>query len=144
MSTRFDVDTSEFDALMARLRRETPGLALKALRVAEAIPIGEIKIEMAKAKHGRRYGNHIASAPGEAPAIDTGELAGSVRELGAASSSLETWVEYGSDVPQGAYMEFGTSTIAPRPWLVTTTQRLWRPIVATFSNALRRSLEALG
>jgi len=141
MSTRFDVDTSDLDALVRDLLHRTPAMAEAALRTAAAIPIGEIKIEMAKAKHGRRYRNHIASAPGEAPAIDTGELAGSVRELGSAHSSREAWLEYGSDVPQAAYMELGTSTIEPRPWLVSTTQRVRPALVRAFVTALRAYVE---
>jgi HK97 gp10 family phage protein len=56
---------------------------------------------------------HQASAPGEAPATDTGRLASSVswnvdRERG---GFVYTNVDY------GRILEFGTTNIGPRPWL---------------------------
>ena len=132
------VDDHEFREAVARLRRMMPGKVLGGLRVGEAIVIGEIKIAMAEPKHGRRYGYHVASAPGEAPAIDTGELAGSVQELGSASSAREVWVEYGSDVPQAAFTELGTSRMAPRPWLRSISYRKRGEVVAAFTAYLRQ------
>ena len=35
---------------------------------------GQIKTSMAAAKHGHQYGAHVASAPGESPAIDSSNL----------------------------------------------------------------------
>lgn len=64
---------------------------------------------------GRRYGAHIASAPGEAPATDTGRLASSVqfRRIGRMESEVFT------DVFYGAMLEWGTQNIDQRP--------AWRP-----------------
>ena len=65
-------------------------------------------------KIGKRWKPHQASAPGEPPAIDSGELAQSinfqVKDNGAVG-------EVGSDKKHGLYMEYGTSKIKPRPWL---------------------------
>lgn len=56
---------------------------------------------------------HRASAPGEAPATDTGRLAGSVsvRKSGTMTAYVFTSVEY------GPHLEFGTQNMAARPWL---------------------------
>ena len=137
------VDDREFRAAVAHLRRAMPGQVLRGLRVGEAVLIGAIKIAMAEPKHGRRYGYHVASAPGEAPAIDTGELAASVRELGSAASPLEVWVEYGSDVPQAAFTELGTSRMAPRPWLRRISNEKRGEALTAFTAYLRQWLARL-
>lgn len=63
-------------------------------------------------KRGKK-GFHVASAPGEFPASDSGAL---VRDI-----SLERFadsVTVGSrKEPHGYYLEFGTSRMAARPWL---------------------------
>jgi hypothetical protein len=83
---RFGAAAREIDAAASKLVRET------ALEIES-----DIKADMAGAKHGRTYRRrrtrdskgrfvkrgsavtHTASAPGEAPAIDTGALANSVQ-----------------------------------------------------------------
>jgi len=57
--------------------------------------------------------SHRASAPGEAPATDTGRLASSVsvRASGTMTAYVFTPIEY------GPHLEFGTQNMAARPWL---------------------------
>ena len=130
---------------LQRLRADTARAALDALREGEENTIGEIRIRMAAAKSGRAYRRgrkvHIASAPGEAPAIDTGELAGSVREFDGAATSTAAWVTFGTDVPHGVYTEFGTSRMAPRPWLRVTTREMFPRVVRDVARALKRFYE---
>lgn len=66
-------------------------------------------------KTGRIYGAHQASAPGEAPATDTGTLAGSIRTERAGGNEIRTDVVVGAEY--GAALEFGTSEIEPRPFI---------------------------
>lgn len=72
---------------------------------------------------GRRFRSHQASAPGEAPAIDTAALSKSITHQiteGAQGFDLDIGPSQQSgrdDV--AAWLEFGTSKIAPRP--------AWRP-----------------
>lgn len=55
---------------------------------------------------------HRASAPGEAPATDTGRLVGSIQaNIEGKSAEVSANTEY------AAYLEFGTRTIEPRPFL---------------------------
>lgn len=79
-------------------------------------------------KYGPRR-SHTASAPGEAPASDTGRLAGSIDARfiptlgGLLSGVVFTPLEY------GAHLEFGTQSIQPRPWLfpaLESQRRAWR------------------
>lgn len=63
---------------------------------------------------GTRWKPHQASAPGEAPAIDTGELAQSINIKVSDDGGTG---EVGTDKKHGLYMEYGTSRVAARPWL---------------------------
>jgi hypothetical protein len=62
---------------------------------------------------------HQASAPGQAPATDTGSLLRSLyfKALGAADFAI------GSDIPYSYYLEFGTRKIAKRPAWVPAVER---------------------
>lgn len=72
-------------------------------------------------KTGRVYGNHQASAPGQYPASDTGRLAGSIRmELPQAGNMTG---RVGTAVAYGPMLEFGTSRMAARPWLLPSFDR---------------------
>lgn len=77
-----------------------------------------VRLEMAKPKTGREYRRgkkrvHVASAPGEAPAVDMGLLSNSIRvertELLTAEVSAGT--EYAEP------LEFGTVKMAARPFM---------------------------
>lgn len=62
---------------------------------------------------------HQASAAGQYPASDTGRLASSVQvELNSANS-----IRVGTALKYGAYLEFGTSKMAPRPWLMPSVEK---------------------
>ena len=87
---------------------------------------------------GPRQGNnlsatHQASAPGEAPATDTGRLKDGVifKREGPMSATV------GSTVAYAAMLEFGTSRIAPRPAWVPATEAM-RP---KFRQRLEAALE---
>lgn len=62
--------------------------------------------------------SHRASAPGEAPATDTGRLIGSIRaNVTGTSASVIVNTVY------AAALEFGTSTIEARPFLIPALER---------------------
>lgn len=82
----------------------------------------DVQAEAAKAiqrgsKTGRVYKRgsktHQASAPGQAPASDTGMLAGSIQ---AVKLTKLTW-QVGTMLRYGEWLEYGTRDIAERPWL---------------------------
>jgi hypothetical protein len=75
---------------------------------------------------------HQASAPGEAPATDTGRLASATNYKMTGPMSAEV----GNDVIYGKWLEFGTADgkIKPRP--------AWRPAVADATPKFNRRLEA--
>ena len=77
---------------------------------------------------------HTASAPSQYPASDTGRLASSVRMdvVGPTAYVVGTNVEY------GPMLEFGTSRMAARPWLLPSFERAR----AGVERELRLKLEA--
>lgn len=99
-------------------------------------------------KHGEEYWRgknkdirHVASAAGEPPALDTGRLRASIQyeiETGAGGKQTLTVGSQRSNavggtlVEYGDFLEFGTSKMAPRPWV--------SPVVAMYSGAGRERL----
>ena len=90
----------------------------KALSATGTSIVNGVKKQMRQSKSGRRYKrgkigrDHIASAPYEAPAVDTGNLINRSRyEL--KINNLHFAV--GSNVKYSEYLEFGTRKMRPRP-----------------------------
>ena len=73
---------------------------------------------------------HRASAPGESPATDTGGLASSIAVVAGSSK-----VEVGTGLDYGRYLELGTQSIEPRPWLY--------PSLIENSETYRKALRTL-
>ena len=73
---------------------------------------GRIKQSMTEPKSGKEYGGHIASAPGEAPAIATRALINSIQtEIDGLSATV------GTNQEKAAHLEFGTTDMAARPFM---------------------------
>ena len=72
-------------------------------------------------KTGRIYRRgkivHQASAPGEFPAGDTGRLQQSLTSVMAADGPDVFRAETGANAPYATYLELGTSSMEPRPFL---------------------------
>ncbi len=96
---------------------------------------------MAGGRSGRMYGGHQASAPGEPPAVRSGNLRGSLSASGrtviadggssmTVHSTIETSVEY------AGYMEYGTprGMIAPRPYCERIQLKALPPCIAFYSG----------
>ena len=71
---------------------------------------------------------HKASAPGEPPAVDVGELVGSITQARTRTGPVTSSVQAGSTLERGLYLEYGTSRILPRP--------AFRPALARVENML--------
>jgi HK97 gp10 family phage protein len=103
----------------------------------------EVKLSMAEPKSGRVYQvsrtgkEHVASAPGEAPAIDTGALVNSIdtSEDGEFTRVVHTNQEY-ADV-----LEFGRrdGKMAARPFMRPAAEKKKDAVMAKLAEALRRA-----
>jgi HK97 gp10 family phage protein len=82
---------------------------------------------------------HIASAPGEPPKTDRGNLVSSIfnKILKGGLTS-----EVGSDLKYGKWLELGTKNIKPRPWLFPTFEgnknKIKRNMIRRIKRQLRR------
>lgn len=101
----------------------------------------EVRNETLRTLSGNRTGRtyrvpgtqvtYTASAPGEAPAVQTGQLRNSVRDR-VYSEGKSVKGEVGTELMKGLWLEKGTSKMAPRPWLERS-----------FDNSLERVKEIL-
>ena len=78
---------------------------------------------------------HRASAPGEAPASDTGNLVSKiiVRQDGKDKTNVESNAHY------SAYLEYGTSKMEPRPFMFPAFEKSRKPIEqAVFKRVVKK------
>lgn len=127
----------------AALKRSTSALS----KVLDAIGVGgkdgladvgveavnRVRVALSTPGKGRVYRRgkvlHRASAPGQPPAVDTGQLRASyTHRLG--EDAEGPYVEIGTNLKTAPWLEFGTRRMQPRPHL--------RPAVASMRNEITR------
>lgn len=93
--------------------------AMAAIKAKAERLKAELKAELSKPGGGHIYGTHQASLPGEPPAPDTTALRSSVnwRILDPMTVRVYVGTEY------AAHLEYGTRTIAPRPFFRSVISR---------------------
>ncbi|EYB67412.1 hypothetical protein DEIPH_ctg041orf0008 [Deinococcus phoenicis] len=69
---------------------------------------------------GKRNKPHTASAPGDPPAVDSGDLRNSI----GVQKIKDGHYRVGTNKKHGVYMEFGTRKVAARPWLRPSLEKL--------------------
>lgn len=127
MATKFEKD---------QIRERVGRAAMRAVvRGTESIRNEAINLILSTAKSGRVYQRrgivHYASAPGEPPASDTGNLVRSITtqyDRSTLTGKVIVTAAY------GPYLEFGTAKMAPRPFL--------RPAVANRRDAIEADIAA--
>lgn len=128
MSISIKVTQDRTPELMQKLDAAIGRFVVKGAAYIE----GSLKISMAEAKSGKAYGKHIASAPGESPAVDSSNLTGSITTI--MESSLEAKV--GTPVEYALYLEDGTSKMEARPlW-----ERTAKDSLPTLENMLKAEI----
>lgn len=111
------IRSNRFAAIAARLPGAVGDVVMESAHDVE----GVIKAAMAEPKSGNVYANgHVASAPGEAPAMDTGTLAASIQvePTGATSAAVATNMDY------AMHLEYGTVNMAARPAWVPAAEEV--------------------
>lgn len=110
--------------LVARFKKIDAGVKAAVFDGAHAIR-NDILTSMRERKTGETYPvpgtktvKYQSSAPGEAPAVATTGLINSIKtEIAAGGKTAKIGLLDLSSVRHGVYLEYGTSTIEPRPWL---------------------------
>lgn len=118
----------------------------KALFVAGSYVEQDAKVSIAQGeKTGRVYkrGNvtHRASAPGEAPASDTGRLVNSINVRPAEGELAVDVVAGGGIVKYARMLEFGTSKMAARPFLFPALEKNKQKIRKRIEAALDKTID---
>ena len=96
------------------------------------------------AKSGRTYEKynprrtHKASAPGQAPASDTGNLVSNIRSI---SDGKNTLVE--SRASYSKFLEFGTSKLLPRPFMFPASEKAKKKIIEVLIQKLNKVAQGL-
>lgn len=123
------VTVNRFPQLIDRMRRQIENAVEETAKEIEQ----RIKLGMMEPHSGRWYGKHRASAPGEMPAAETGNLVNSIQTDpdGDATWAVWTGVEY------AVHLEYGApnANIAPRPFM--------RPATADAADGFERRLRNL-
>ena len=81
---------------------------------------------------------HKASAPGQAPASDTGNLVSQIMRVADGKNTLvESRAEYSK------FLEFGTSKMLPRPFLFPASEKSTKKIVQVLIQKLNKVAQGL-
>lgn len=110
-----------FNHLPEISRRLSAATSAEVRAAAFEIEAG-VKAEMSTPKSGVTYGDHQASAPGEAPAVDTGAYLNDVRAQVDGQRAI-----VGTNQEQAAILEYGGEAIAARP--------VWRKVAKQVEEA---------
>ncbi len=112
------IDASSFRAIpnIFRSLQDRGEKTMSQAAASLAIKIRATAVELIHRgpKTGRMYGNHQASAPGEAPATDSGDLARSIK-VRKGEEEGSWYVTAGTD--HAIPLEFGTEKMEARPFM---------------------------
>jgi HK97 gp10 family phage protein len=89
-------------------------------------------------EEGNEY-QHTTSLPGEAPNTDRGSL---VRSIQVEIKQDDIYV--GSSLPYASFLEFGTTTMEPRPWLIPAVEANRSEATKQFKFAVDRVIKKDG
>jgi hypothetical protein len=133
ISTQIRVKFNHLPAIQAQIR---PAVSQVVRKTALGVE-GDVKTEMRGPKSGRLYRRggrtHQASAPGQAPAVDFGQLINSiqVQNVTDLTSTVGTNVEY------AMALEMGSRRIAPRPVWRSVIEKWRQPFTDAITHVLR-------
>jgi HK97 gp10 family phage protein len=113
----------------------TRGASAGVLKGCHLLRNEALDLILREPKTGRQYGRHRASAPGEAPASDTGRLVQSIR---VEHKGLRGSVIVGADY--GLALERGTSRMRPRPFMTRAMKNSVKKIEAIIAAEIRKAI----
>lgn len=123
---------------LPQIAAELRGKASAIVRKTTFDISAQAKTSMGPPKHGHEYRRggkvHVASAPGEPPAIDTGNLINSIQED---FPNEITGVVY-TPVAYAPILEFGGAHIAPRPFFTPAAEAKWPEFLAAMQALVGR------
>lgn len=120
-------------AIQASIR---PSVSQVVRKTAHDVEAG-VKTEMRAPKSGRLYrrgsGTHQASAPGQAPAVDFGQLINSIQ----VENVTELTSLVGTNTEYAMALEYGSRRVAPRPVWRPVIEKMRKPFIEALTFVLR-------
>jgi HK97 gp10 family phage protein len=136
-----NVTLEKFKALEGGMEDGLAQIATAGALVLEA----SIKRDMATKKSGREYarGNktHVASAPGESPAPDTGALLNSIQSELEYTTKTSASALVGTNQVYAVPLEFGTAKMEARPFMRPAAERSKADIEAAMRATAKRLVD---
>ena len=88
--------------------------------------------QVQRSRQGGGTYTHTAAAEGQAPNTDTGKLVASIAadKVGKATYSV------GSALPYASWLEFGTTKMGARPWLIPASRARGNNLIANISEVV--------
>lgn len=141
MAFRVTVSLNRFGEIGPKTRRLLRQVADKTAFDIEAR--AKVRIQ-SPPKTGRIYKRkggvtHQASAPGQSPATDTGNLASSIFTTSETGETIRSEVAVGAEY--GAALEFGGARVAARPYLAPSVEDARRPFERAVAAAVKAGLD---
>ncbi|MCC2436219.1 HK97 gp10 family phage protein [Bacillus paranthracis] len=118
----------EFSSNMEQVKAQINNLCIERVTGATIHLQNQVKKNLTGSRSGKQYKiphtsrKYIASKPGEAPAVRTGDLLNSIK-YNIKRSQSEVLGAVGSDLQKAIWLENGTSNMEARPFLLKTFER---------------------
>lgn len=137
-----------FEMKLKALEVETKAGSVKAVQdsiflihktAVESIQDNASGIPQIRYTNGRKR-NVLASKPGDPPNTDTGRLVQSIKfdfQNGGLIGRVGTNLKY------GAWLEFGTKNVEPRPWLSTAIRETAKQVADIFKRTVKASIKGV-
>jgi hypothetical protein len=124
---------------LARLARDFSIETDKIVQETADALKAEMVERMQEPKSGRVYRNHVASAPGEAPAVDSGNLSGQIqkRKMGPSKASVTINTDYGIALEYGSRRK-KSGRLAKRPFVRPSVKKIFPKMIEMLKDLERR------
>jgi len=130
------------DKVKEDLERDMQEVLLGGGQLIRGEAIRSIQTGAKSGKTYKRYNptrTHKASAPGEAPASDTGFLVSNIRV-----KDQKDFVEVRSEASYSKFLEYGTSKMLARPFMFPASEKSKPKIAEILFQKIKQSLEKFG
>ena len=129
-------------SLAVESREETLNQIIDSTLKVHAIAVKSIQQHQSSGRIYKRNGvDHSASLPGFPPNSDTGNL---VRNIAFKIDAEKLEGEVGSDIEYAKFLEFGTSKMEPRPWLLPALEAVAPDYAKEMKEKLNKLYKAGG
>ena len=137
---------SQLNATLAKLQKDAGRFSMSAYIAGGKLVETDAKRSIQSKSPGQmvtRYReggasyDHLAASEGNAPNTDTGRLVSSIN-----TEPTDDGVLVGTSLEYGKFLEFGTTTMGERPWLIPALNKNKQTIIDLQVSAINKSIRA--